>query len=157
MPAGPPPEILMIFQMQRVVGVELTLMSAVRLIRVLPHAFGRQRFHCCHYLTFSEGANHQSAVVQYFPLRVASLVKNLANQLAAENIRVNNLIPGRIDADRVKALDRNLAEKHGVPSEKVKPTQNLPYRCAATAPLRSLEKRALFFYLMQHHILQVQV
>ncbi len=36
---------------------------------------------------------------------VAAMSKTLANELAAENIRVNHLLPGRIDTDRVRELD----------------------------------------------------
>lgn len=34
-----------------------------------------------------------------------ALSKTLANELAADKIRVNNLVPGRIDTDRVRELD----------------------------------------------------
>jgi 3-oxoacyl-[acyl-carrier protein] reductase len=36
---------------------------------------------------------------------VAALSKTLANELAAHHIRVNHLLPGRIDTDRVRELD----------------------------------------------------
>ena len=36
---------------------------------------------------------------------VAAMAKTLANELAGDNIRVNHLLPGRIDTDRVKQLD----------------------------------------------------
>jgi len=36
---------------------------------------------------------------------VAALSKTLANELAADGIRVNQLIPGRINTDRVRELD----------------------------------------------------
>lgn len=101
---------------------ELTLMSAVRLIRgVLPHmrSGGGGSIVAITSLSVKEPIT-SLLLSNVFRSGVASLVKSLANQLAAENIRVNNLIPGRIDTDRVKALDSNLAEKHGVPSEKVK-------------------------------------
>jgi 3-oxoacyl-[acyl-carrier protein] reductase len=36
---------------------------------------------------------------------VAAMAKTLANELARDGIRVNHLLPGRIDTDRVKELD----------------------------------------------------
>ncbi len=36
---------------------------------------------------------------------VSAMSKTLANELAADKIRVNHLLPGRIDTDRVKELD----------------------------------------------------
>jgi 3-oxoacyl-[acyl-carrier protein] reductase len=36
---------------------------------------------------------------------VSAMSKTLANELAADKIRVNHLLPGRIDTDRVRELD----------------------------------------------------
>jgi len=36
---------------------------------------------------------------------VTSLVKSLSAQLASDNIRLNNLMPGRINTDRIRSLD----------------------------------------------------
>ena len=45
---------------------------------------------------------------------VASLAKTLSYELAADHIRVNHLIPGRIDTDRVRMLDEANARRRGV-------------------------------------------
>lgn len=47
---------------------------------------------------------------------VAAMAKTLANELAGDHIRVNHLLPGRIDTDRVKELDviRSKATGSGV-------------------------------------------
>ncbi len=44
---------------------------------------------------------------------VAALSKTLANELAADKIRVNHLLPGRIDTDRVRELDTIRAKATG--------------------------------------------
>ena len=50
---------------------------------------------------------------------VTSLIKSLSKQLAADNIRLNNLMPGRINTDRVRSLDALNSEKQGVSIEKI--------------------------------------
>ncbi|HET7694454.1 MAG TPA: SDR family oxidoreductase [Vicinamibacterales bacterium] len=45
---------------------------------------------------------------------VSALAKTLALELAADRIRVNQIIPGRIDTDRVKQLDEIAAKKQGI-------------------------------------------
>ena len=45
---------------------------------------------------------------------VSALSKTLAIELAADKIRVNQIIPGRIDTDRVKQLDEIAGKKQGI-------------------------------------------
>jgi 3-oxoacyl-[acyl-carrier protein] reductase len=42
---------------------------------------------------------------------VASLLKTLSIQLAPDGIRVNNIMPGRIDTDRIRSLDETRARQ----------------------------------------------
>lgn len=51
---------------------------------------------------------------------VSALAKTLALELAADRIRVNQIIPGRIDTDRVKQLDEIAGKKQGITPDQAK-------------------------------------
>jgi 3-oxoacyl-[acyl-carrier protein] reductase len=51
---------------------------------------------------------------------VAAMTKTLSNELAGDGIRVNHLLPGRIDTDRIKELDAGRAKASGTTPEAVK-------------------------------------
>lgn len=53
---------------------------------------------------------------------VTSLIKSLSVQLASDNIRLNNLMPGRIKTDRIKHLDSLNAKKQGISIEQIEKT-----------------------------------
>lgn len=100
----------------------LTLMSAVRLIRgVLPSMrdSGGGSILTVTSMSVKEPVN-RLLLSNVLRSGVSSLVKSLSNELAVENIRVNNLLPGRIDTDRVKSLDKNNAEKSGFSVSEIK-------------------------------------
>ncbi|MCK3684785.1 SDR family oxidoreductase [Maribellus sp. YY47] len=120
---GPPPGNFDDFDDQHwEAAFNLTLMSAVRLIRgVLPtmRVGSGGSILTITSLSVKEPINGL-LLSNVFRSGVTSLVKSLANELAHENIRVNNLVPGRIDTDRVKALDQNISEKSGVAVHEIK-------------------------------------
>ena len=43
-----------------------------------------------------------------------SLVKSLSLQIACDGIRINNLMPGRIETERLKTIDLKTAEKNKI-------------------------------------------
>ena len=51
---------------------------------------------------------------------VSALSKTLALELAPDKIRVNQIVPGRIDTDRVKSLDDIAAKKQGITAEQAR-------------------------------------
>ncbi|WP_372877303.1 SDR family oxidoreductase [Spongiibacter marinus] len=102
----------------------LTLMSAVRLVReTLPHlrsAGGGAIL----MLTSSSVKEPIDFLLLSNVMRsgVSSLAKSLSRSLAADQIRVNNLIPGIIYTDRIKSLDANQAQMREVAVEQQRAT-----------------------------------
>ncbi|MFW5691654.1 MAG: SDR family oxidoreductase, partial [Chloroflexota bacterium] len=99
---------------------ELTLMSTVRMIRAaLPHMRTGSAI-----LTITSSSVKEPiarlGLSTVMRAGVAGLVKTLADELAGDGIRVNNLIPGRIDTDRVAQLDQNTAQKLGISIDEVR-------------------------------------
>jgi 3-oxoacyl-[acyl-carrier protein] reductase len=101
---------------------ELLLLSAVRMVRLaVPSMKAR-----------GGGAivvSTSSAVREPIPnlalsnvvrASVAALAKTLANDLAADGIRVNHLLPGRIDTDRVRDLDTLRGKVSGASADEVR-------------------------------------
>jgi 3-oxoacyl-[acyl-carrier protein] reductase len=101
---------------------ELLVLSAVRMVRLaVPSMKAR-----------GGGAivvSTSTAVVEPVPnlalsncvrTSVGALSKTLANELAADKIRVNHLMPGRIDTDRVRELDAIRAKATGGTADAVK-------------------------------------
>lgn len=51
---------------------------------------------------------------------LAAYLKSLASEVAADGVTVNMVLPGRIDTDRVAALDRAAAERAGTSPEEAR-------------------------------------
>jgi 3-oxoacyl-[acyl-carrier protein] reductase len=103
---------------------ELTLLSAIRLIRaVLPSM--RQRGGGV-IVTMTSSSIKQPIpnliLSNVFRAGVASLAKTLADELAADHIRVNTVVPGRIATERVAQLDQANAARLGLEVETVRQT-----------------------------------
>ena len=98
---------------------ELTLLSSVRMIRLsIPHMKDGGSI-----LTVTSGSVREPiprlALSTVMRAGVAGLVKTLADELSGDGIRVNNLVPGRIDTDRVAQLDAVTSQKQGISIDEV--------------------------------------
>ena len=98
---------------------ELLLLSAVRMVRVaVPSMI--ERGGGAIVLPTSTAVKEpipNLALSTVMRTSVPALSKVLAQELASKNIRVNHLIPGRIDTDRVREVDDLNAKKAGISVE----------------------------------------
>ncbi len=99
---------------------QLTLMSSIRMINAaLPHMSSGSAI-----LTVTSSSIREPierlALSTVMRSGVMGLVKTLADELAGDGIRVNNLIPGRIDTDRVRQLDAGTANRLGITAEEAR-------------------------------------
>lgn len=106
---------------------ELTLMSAVRMIRAVLPAMRDAGGGSILTITSCSVKEPIDILLLSNVMRsgVTSLAKSLSRQLAPENIRINNLMPGRIDTDRVQSLDQLSADAHGQAVEEIKAANEL--------------------------------
>lgn len=129
---GPPPGPALSFDDQAwQQAVDLLLLSTIRMIRLAVPVMASRGGGSILVTT-------SSAVLEPIPnlalsnvvrASVAALVKTLSNELAGQNIRVNNLVPGRIDTDRVRELDEGRAKASSITLEEQRS------RMAASIPL----------------------
>lgn len=111
---------------------ELTLLSAVRMIRAtVPRMTEGSAI-----LTVTSSSVREPierlGLSTVMRSGVAGLVKTLADELAPQQIRVNNLIPGRMDTERVAQLDAAAAQRSGKSVEEIRSAS------IAKIPLRRL-------------------
>ena len=106
---------------------ELTLLSSVRMIRATLPFMRESGGGSILTITSSSVKEPIDFLLLSNVMRsgVTSLAKSLSQQLAPENIRVNNLMPGRIDTDRVQSLDAMNAETQGLMVDEVKAANEL--------------------------------
>lgn len=98
---------------------ELLLLSAVRLVRASVPSL-RARGGGAILLSTSSSVKEPIPVLGLSTVvrsAVAALAKSLALELAGDGIRVNQLIPGRIETDRLRELDELNARKAGISRE----------------------------------------
>ena len=98
---------------------ELTLLSSFRMIRMtIPHMTPGGSI-----LTVTSGSVREPitrlGLSTIMRAGVAGMVKTLADELSGDGIRLNNLVPGRIDTDRVAQLDAITSQKTGMSIEDV--------------------------------------
>jgi 3-oxoacyl-[acyl-carrier protein] reductase len=101
------------------VAWQLTLMSTVRAVRaVIPAMIARGSGRIVVLGSSSVRVPIPRLLLSnVYRAGVLSLVKSLAPELAPHAVTINMVSPGRIDTDRVRALDEARAARRGVPIE----------------------------------------
>ncbi len=97
---------------------ELTLLSAVRLVRAALPALTERQGNIL-FMTSSSVKEPIDFLLLSNVMRsgVASLAKSLSRSLAVDGLRVNCIVPGIVETDRIKALVANQAKAKAVSAE----------------------------------------
>lgn len=100
---------------------ELTLMSAVRMIRSVLPTMREQQSGSILTITSSSIKEPIDTILLSNVMRsgVTSLVKSLSRDLAPQGIRINNIVPGTIKTDRITQLAEKRAEMSGIEIEQM--------------------------------------
>lgn len=103
-------------------GHDAILMSAVRLIReALPSMRKRGGGRIINIASISAKEPIDRLMLSNaYRAALVSMAKTLAGELAADNILINNVCPGRIATDRLVALDQARAEAENVSVEEIR-------------------------------------
>jgi 3-oxoacyl-[acyl-carrier protein] reductase len=114
--------------------LQLSLMSAIRLIRkVLPGMKERRWGRILNLTSVSVKQPVDNLILSNtVRLGIVGLAKTLSNQVAEFNITVNNVSPGYVLTDRVRALFKTQAKREGLSPEEVEE------KLAAKLPARRL-------------------
>lgn len=103
-------------------ATELLLFSVVRMVRAaVPHM--KSRGGGALLMSTSSSVKEPNPILGLSTVvraSVAALAKTLSIELAPLNIRVNQIVPGRIDTDRVRELDQISAKKQGIDAGQAK-------------------------------------
>lgn len=103
-------------------AAELLLFSALRMVRAAVPSM-RQRGGGAILVSTSSSVKEpipNLGLSTVLRASVSALAKTLALELAADRIRVNQIIPGRIDTDRVRQLDDIAAKKQGITADQAR-------------------------------------
>jgi 3-oxoacyl-[acyl-carrier protein] reductase len=114
---GPPPGTALSFDDQQWQNAfELLVLSAVRQIRLAVPSMTERGGGSIVVSTSSavKEAIQNLALSNVLRASVGALAKTLSNELAPQKIRVNHLLPGRIDTDRVRQLDAARSKAAGI-------------------------------------------
>ncbi len=107
---------------------ELTLMSAVRMIRSVLPTMREQKSGSILTITSSSIKEPIDTILLSNVMRsgVTSLVKSLSRDLAPSGIRINNIVPGTILTDRIHQLANKRAEMTGVEVDEMMTNMEAP-------------------------------
>ena len=144
---GPPPGKFMEFTDENwQAAFDMNLMSAVRMIREVIPSMESRGGGSILTVTSSSVKEPIDVLILSNVMRsgVTSLVKSLSLQLAPKNIRVNNLMPGRIDTDRVRSIDENQAKAAGISVEDRK--AQIRFLFKDMEPSKTSERWELFYF-----------